>query len=230
MLLLWRGLLWRRLLCLHVKGKVARRTLVLDVLELRVDHVTAHRGDRLTPRTYKMSGVTSSRSCHCGWHHSPAGYHKHRLVSRITLRWQRSWLGLMVQPWRRLRGRCRGRGLGLCGGSCCRQVGRVGGGGAAPHLLVVALASCRVLVTNPRGLPTVAGHHRHHARHHGTARHARWHHHADNLLSRLAVHLLSRNMRAKVGLAMGWLARVEARGCKDWVACDCHGAWQVWSW
>ena len=35
--------------------------------------------------TYKMSGVTSSRSCHCGWHHSPAGYHKHRLVSRITL-------------------------------------------------------------------------------------------------------------------------------------------------
>ena len=24
-------------------------TLVLDVLELRVDHVTAHRGDRLTP-------------------------------------------------------------------------------------------------------------------------------------------------------------------------------------
>ena len=53
---------------------------------------------------------------------------------------------------------------------------------------------------------------------------------ADLYLSRLAVHLLSRNMRAKVGLAMGWLARVEAGGCKDWVACDCHGAWQVWSW
>ena len=153
----------------------------------------------------------------------------------------------MVQPWRRLRGRGRGRWLGLCGGSCCRQVGRVGGGGAPPHLLVVALASCGVLVTNPRRLPTVAGHHRHHARHHGTARHARRYHHTDNLLqqdnkferfqlniniylSRLAVHLLSRNMRAKVGLAMGWLARIEAGGCKDWVACDCHRAWQVWSW
>ena len=34
-------------------------TLVLDVLELRVDHVTAHRGDRLTPRTWKenMSSI-----------------------------------------------------------------------------------------------------------------------------------------------------------------------------
>ena len=32
---------------------------MLDVLELRVDHVTAHRGDRLTPRTWKedMSSI-----------------------------------------------------------------------------------------------------------------------------------------------------------------------------
>ena len=34
-------------------------TLVLDVLELRVDHVAAHRGDRLAPRTWKedMSSI-----------------------------------------------------------------------------------------------------------------------------------------------------------------------------
>ena len=35
--LLWRGLLW-----LHVKGKVARLALLVDVLELWVDHVTSH--------------------------------------------------------------------------------------------------------------------------------------------------------------------------------------------
>ena len=32
---------------------------MLDVLELRVDHVTAHRGDRLTPRAWNenMSSI-----------------------------------------------------------------------------------------------------------------------------------------------------------------------------
>jgi len=39
-----------RLLLLDVNGKVARLTLVLDVLKLWVDHVSSHRGDRLTPR------------------------------------------------------------------------------------------------------------------------------------------------------------------------------------
>lgn len=49
-------LLGRRLLLLHVKGKVARLALVLDVLLelLWADHVTSHRGDRLTPRTCRL--------------------------------------------------------------------------------------------------------------------------------------------------------------------------------
>ena len=39
-------------------------TLVLDVLELRVDHVTTHRGDRLAPRTWKenMSSILLDRA------------------------------------------------------------------------------------------------------------------------------------------------------------------------
>ena len=49
-------LLRRGLLLLHVKGKVARLALVLDVLLelLWADHVTSHRGDRLTPRTCRL--------------------------------------------------------------------------------------------------------------------------------------------------------------------------------
>ena len=37
---------------------------MLDVLELRVDHVTAHRGDRLAPRTWKenMSSILLDRA------------------------------------------------------------------------------------------------------------------------------------------------------------------------
>ena len=37
---------------------------MLDVLELRVDHVTTHRGDRLAPRTWKenMSSILLDRA------------------------------------------------------------------------------------------------------------------------------------------------------------------------
>ena len=54
-------LLGRRLLLLHVKGKVARLALVLDVLLelLWADHVTSHRGDRLTPRTCRLGYCTA---------------------------------------------------------------------------------------------------------------------------------------------------------------------------
>jgi len=92
-------LLGRRLLLLHVKGKVARLALVLDVLLelLWADHVTSHRGDRLTPRTYQVCRMSGARACHRGWHHPCCtGYHKHRLP-RVPLVWQRGWLGMLVQ-------------------------------------------------------------------------------------------------------------------------------------
>jgi len=91
-------LLWWGLLLLHVKGKVARLALVLDVLLelLRADHVTPHRGDRLAPRTciilgrllaYEVCRMSGSRTRHCGWNHPGcARYHKHRLPR--VLRWQ----------------------------------------------------------------------------------------------------------------------------------------------
>ena len=79
-----------------------------------------------------------------------------------------------------------------------------------------------------RRLSTVRRHHRNHARHHRAARHPCWHHHPDHL-AWLAVDLLTR-VGAEIGLAMGRLARVEARGCKNGMAGDSHGAGKVWAW
>ena len=89
---------------------------------------------------------------------------------------------------------------------------------------MVTLAARRMLVPS-WCLSTVARHHRHHARHHGTTRHPSWHHHADHLTP-LTVDLRAR-VRAEVGLAMRWLARVQARCCKDGMASNSHGAGKV---